>query len=521
MNNQYRTKNIQWKNLKMRLQGIKILDFSNSFQITKVILVLGVYFFSSVNSSAQESVKIGSKLFTESVILGEITSQLFEAKGLDTDHFEQLGGTRILWNALQAGEIDIYPEYTGTIIQEILQGKSVANFDELRTELRELGVGITDPIGFNNTYALGMKNEKPTSLKINAISDLKDHEALKYGFSNEFLDREDGWKGLRIHYALNSTNVTGLDHDLAYRGLDAGNIDVIDLYSTDAEIDYYNLKVLEDDLNFFPEYEAIFLYRLELENSNAEAVDVLKSMAGLISEEQMIGMNAAVKLNGKSDGATASEFIQNNLSITTEIKAETMWSRLLKNTWGHLYLVGISLGLAIIVAIPLGVLAAKVKSIESSLIGFVGVLQTIPSLALLVFMIPLLGIGSVPAMAALFLYSLLPIVRNTHSGIKNISEPVMESAYALGLPNSVILKKIELPIALPTILAGIKTSAVINVGTATLGALIGAGGYGQPILTGIRLDSTALILEGAIPAAVLALLVQGFFDLIEKRFVNS
>ena len=97
----------------------------------------------------------------------------------------------------------------------------------------------------------------------------------------------------------------------------------------------------------------------------------------------------------------------------------------------------------------------------------------------------------------------------------------MESAYALGLPNSVILKKIELPIALPTILAGIKTSAVINVGTATLGALIGAGGYGQPILTGIRLDSTALILEGAIPAAVLALLVQGFFDLIEKRFVNS
>jgi len=147
-------------------------------------------------------------------------------------------------------------------------------------------------------------------------------------------------------------------------------------------------------------------------------------------------------------------------------------------------------------------------------------LQTIPSLALLVFMIPLFGIGALPAIAALFLYSLLPIVRNTHSGIKTISEPIRESAKALGLPDSLILRKIELPMAVPSILAGIKTSAVINVGTATLGALIGAGGYGQPILTGIRLDSVPLILEGAIPAAVLALLVQGLFDLVERWLVE-
>jgi len=167
-----------------------------------------------------------------------------------------------------------------------------------------------------------------------------------------------------------------------------------------------------------------------------------------------------------------------------------------------------------------GIIAVKIKKLETLVLGFVGILQTIPSLALLVFMIPLFGIGTVPAMAALFVYSLLPIVRNTHSGIKNISQPLMESARALGLPEFLILMKIEIPLALPSILAGIKTSAVINVGVATLGALIGAGGYGQPILTGIRLDSIPLILEGAIPAAVLALLVQGFFDLIEKRVLR-
>ncbi|XWN37833.1 MAG: glycine betaine ABC transporter substrate-binding protein [Balneola sp.] len=478
-----------------------------------LVLLPGSFNFSLY---AQSAVKIGSKLFTESVILGEISSQLLEANEIQTSYTRQLGGTRILWNALLAGEIDIYPDYTGTIIQEILQKNEVEDFEELKLILKSYDVGITRPLGFNNTYALGMNKEKAQELNLNTVSDLRSVPELKYGFSNEFLDRNDGWKGLSEYYEINAKNVTGLDHDLAYRGLEAGNIDVIDLYSTDAEIEYYDLKVLKDDKDFFPDYQAVFLYRLELEDLNPEAVSLLRQLENFISEEEMVGMNAAVKLAGKSDSEVASNFLEKNLSLHTQIREDTLWTRLWKNTLGHLYLVGISLGIAIIIAIPLGIIAAKISWIESTLIGFVGILQTIPSLALLVFMIPLLGIGSVPAMAALFLYSLLPIVRNTHSGIKNISQPIMESAYALGLPNRVILKKIELPLAVPTILAGIKTSAVINVGTATLGALIGAGGYGQPILTGIRLDSTALILEGAIPAALLALMVQGFFDVIEK-----
>lgn len=134
-------------------------------------------------------------------------------------------------------------------------------------------------------------------------------------------------------------------------------------------------------------------------------------------------------------------------------------------------------------------------------------------------MIPLLGIGAPPAIVALFLYSLLPIVRNTHQGFTSIAPTLIESADALGLPRGARLWRVELPLASQSILAGIKTSAVINVGTATLGALIGAGGYGQPILTGIRLDDVSLIMDGAVPSAVLAVAVQGLFELSERLFV--
>lgn len=494
----------------------------NSSRSFFCFLLLLMFLLIPISTQAQEkeSVTIGSKLFTESVILGEISTQLLRAEGIPVNYYEQLGGTRILWNSLVQGEIDAYPDYTGTIVQEILQNTSISTFAELEQSLADFNIKATRPLGFNNTYALGMRRDQAKKLGIEKISDLRNHPELSHGYSNEFINRTDGWEGIRTAYNLNPNSVTGLDHDLAYRGLESGSIDVIDLYSTDAEIEYYDIKVLEDDRDFFPEYQAIYLYRSDLEERVPEAVRILNDLSGIISEEMMVSMNAEVKLEGVDSQLVASNFIQQNFGIETEIQTSGFWDRLWKNTWGHLYLVGISLGLAILMAIPTGILAVKVSAIENTVLGVVGVLQTIPSLALLVFMIPLFGIGALPAMAALFLYSLLPIVRNTHSGIKNIPQPTMESARALGLPNSVILRKIELPIAAPTILAGIKTSAVINVGTATLGALIGAGGYGQPILTGIRLDSIPLILEGAVPAALLALLVQGLFDLVEKQLAK-
>jgi osmoprotectant transport system permease protein len=148
-----------------------------------------------------------------------------------------------------------------------------------------------------------------------------------------------------------------------------------------------------------------------------------------------------------------------------------------------------------------------------------GVVQTIPSLALLAFLIPFLGIGAGPALVALFLYGLLPIVRNTYTGLTTIAPGLRESAEVLGLTPRARLVRIELPMAAPSILAGVQTSAVINVGTATLAALIGAGGLGEPILSGIQLRDTTLILEGAIPAALLALAVQAGFDLLERALV--
>jgi len=463
-------------------------------------------------SSAQT---IGSKSFTENVILGEIAMQL---TGAD-EHRKELGGTAILWNALLSGDIDIYPEYTGTLIQEILSGRlgNKPPFAALRDTLVRLGVGMTDPLGFNDTYVLGMRKETVERLGIIRISDLPNHPELRYGFSNEFMARADGWPSLQKAYHLPSMNVRGIDHDLGYRAIESGSIDVKDLYSTDAEIAYYDLATLEDDLRHFPEYRAVYLYRLDLDSKK---LDALQRITGRIDEHQMIAMNGRAKLDGVTEATIAREFVR-NLGLTTRgnDRTETWTDRLARNTKDHLFLVIVSLLAAIALAIPLGILAARNSLAGRIILGVVGAVYTIPSLALLVFMIPLLGIGGPPALVALFLYSLLPIVRNTHEGLIGIPRSLTESAVVLGLPERIILLKIKLPLASGSILAGIKTSAVINIGTATLGALIGAGGYGQPILTGIRLDDTALILEGAIPAAVLALLAQAIFDLSERWIV--
>ncbi len=464
-------------------------------------------------------IKIGSKKFTESVILGEMAYQLARTVNQDVVHRKEIGGTRVLWDALLKGDIDIYPEYTGTIRQEILSGQNVNNDSDMIKILNSKNIGMSKSLGFSDNYAIGMKKTQADKLNINNISDLRDHPELKFGFSNEFIDRKDGWHGLQQSYQLPQENVMGLDHDLAYRGLQQGSIDVVDFYSTDAEIKYYNLKVLKDDLHYFPEYKAVFLYRNNLEKEAPGSLAKILLLQGKIPDTTMIRLNADVKINGESESAAAAFFIKEKFRITTQIDQETLWSNLWKNTKDHLFLVIISLLGAIILSIPLGVLAYKNKNSSNIILGVVGIIQTIPSLALLVFMIPLLGIGSWPAILALFLYSLLPIVRNTFTGLEGIPVHIKDSAEVLGLTPFAKLRLIELPIALPSILAGIKTSAVINVGTATLGALIGAGGYGQPILTGIRLDNISLILQGAVPAAILALMVQGLFDLIERIFV--
>ncbi len=486
-----------------------------------LLSTLSILCFLNVASAAdfQTPFQVGSKKFTESVILGDMVTLLVESQGVPAIHRDQLGGTRILWNALRKGDIDVYPEYTGTITREILASENLQSEEEIRRSISRSGILMSQPLGFNNTYALGMKEDQAEHLGITKISDLRKHPQLKFGFANEFMNRQDGWPGLRQAYRLPQRDVRGLEHELAYIGLQSGTIQVTDLYSTDAEIAYSHLRTLKDDLNFFPAYDAVLLYRADLVNRWPKGVRTMLKLEGRISESHMIRMNEQAKINKIPASTVAADFLRQELGTPVRAQKESLFQNFILRTWEHLSLVGISLGAAIVLSIPLGILAARYHHQGQIILGAVGIIQTVPSLALLVFMIPLLGIGSAPAIVALFLYSLLPIVRNTHSGLQNIPFEVRDSAEALGLPYRNRLWLIELPLASPSILSGIKTSAVINVGTATLGALIGAGGYGQPILTGIRLDDMSLILQGAVPAAGLALCVQEAFDLAERYFV--
>lgn len=467
-------------------------------------------------------VRVGSKTFTESVILGELAALLIRDGGGKVLHRRELGGTRILWEALRLGEIDIYPDYTGTIRQETLADLRLDSDADLEAALGELDIFLTRPIGFNNTYRIGVRSVIARRLSIRTISDLVRHPDLRMGFSNEFMDRGDGWPSLRDRYGLPQRDVRGMNHDLAYTALMEDSIDVMDTYATDARIQQFDVHLLDDDMNHFPVYDAVFLYRRDLLERAPEIVASLRRIEGRIDEGHMTRMNARVTIDAAPELRVAADFLHSELGVTLQVHVATRSERVWQRTKEHVALVAISLGAAMMVAVPLGIIAVRRPRTGQIILATVGIIQTIPSLALLVILIkPLGSIGAPPAIVALFLYSLLPIVRNVYAGLHDVSPSLLESADALGLPRRARLLLVELPLAARTILAGIKTAAVINIGFATLGALIGAGGYGQPILTGIRLNNYALILEGALPAAVLALFVQGLFELAERALVSK
>jgi osmoprotectant transport system permease protein len=464
-----------------------------------------------------EPLRVGSKRFTESYILGEIIAQSVPGGAA---YKPGLGNTGILYAALKAGSIDVYPEYTGTIAREILGLRGSFTLAGLNARLAPEGLGVALPLGFSNGYALAMREAEAGRLSVRTLSELARHPALRFGLSQEFIARADGWPVLENAYALPQVP-TGLDHGLAYEAIAAGKIDVMDIYSTDAKIERYGLRVLDDDRGVFPRYDAVLLYRLDLPRRLPQAWQALQALQGRISERQMIRMNAAAELEHKRFADIARAFLAGGeagaasaRSFLGELFGPDFW----RLTREHLLLVFASLAAGIAVALPLGVLAAKKDALAQPILGAVGVIQTIPALALLAFLIPLLGsIGRAPALIALFLYSLLPIVRNTHAGIAGVGQGMREAASALGLLPRDQLLLIELPLAAPAILAGIKTSAVIGVGTATIAAFIGAGGYGERIAQGLALNDNATLLAGAIPAAVLALIIQGAFELLERH----
>ena len=484
--------------------------------LPNLLPLLFLFLIGTVFPATANPITIGSKKFTESYVLGEIARRALNDAGIAAEHRQGMGGTIILWQGLRGGQIDAYPEYTGTIGQEILKNGRQLSFQEIRDALGKFGVGMTEPLGFNNTYALVMRRSEAQRLGVRTISDLRKHPELRLGLTHEFLDRQDGWRPLHERYGLPQQSVVGIDHALGYAALANGSIDVKDAYSTDAKIEENDLVVLEDDLRFFPKYDSVFLFRSSM---SPDAIGALRRLEGTLDEKRMIHLNVEAERT-KNYTIAANLYFEDGGSSANSV-GESFPHKLARWTLRHLELAGFSLLLSVIIGIPLGIIASRGGVIGQGILGFASIVQTIPALALLALLVPVpfFGISVRTAITALFLYGLLPIVRNTASGLQDIPRSLRESAIALGLSPFIRLWQIYLPMASRSILSGIKTSAVINIGTATLAALIGAGGLGEPILSGLNLNDHATILQGAIPAALLALLVQWLFDILDRVLI--
>ena len=492
----------------------------------RVLLCCLLALFAGGASAADDRLRIGSKRFTESYILAQVLAQTAQQAQpqVPTDVLQGLGNTAIVYEALRAGSIDAYVEYTGTINLEILKAGSALPIDAMRAQLKVLGLGVGIPLGFNNGYALAMRADTAQRLGIAKLSDLARHPTLKLGLSNEFIGRADGWGGLAQRYGL-PHQPSGLDHGLAFDAVSGGQVDVIDIYTTDAKIAHLGLLVLTDDAGHFPRYDAVLLYRLDLPQRFPAAWAALQRLEGSIDEAQMIAMNARAELQSVAFDTIARDHLAG--AAASQAGSGGFWARLWGRFWGpdllrltlqHLGLVLAAVAAATLIGVPLATAVAGHERARALVLGATGVLQTVPSLALLALLISLLGrIGSLPALLALMLYALLPIMRNTCIGLAEVPAGLKEAARALALSPRHQLRFVELPLALPVIVAGVRTATSIAVGTATIAAFIGAGGYGERIVTGLALNDKALLVAGAVPAAALALVFEGFFEWLERR----
>lgn len=497
-------------------------------RIFKYYLLLTFLVLIPFTGFSSDKIVIGSKKFPESRLLAEIAAQLIENNSdLQVDRRLGLGGTLICFEAIHQGEIDIYPEYTGTGLTAILKidnppRDAIASFDMVKAEfLKRYNIRWFSSLGFENSYAIAAR-ENIKAEKISGLKSLKDE--IKLGFSHEFINRPDGYQGLKEWYDLEDLDVKGMEHGLAYMAIEQGQIDVTDAYLTDGKLARYDLKILEDDRGFFPAYLASLIAREELLQNNPALQDLLNKLSGRISEKEMRKLNYLVEVERKPVEEVAGDFLlkEGLIGESAIIKSSFFDKALLQQTLRHVFLTLLATLLSVLAGIPLGIYIVQNHRAEWFVLGFANIVQTIPSLAILGLMIPLLGIGLKPTLAALFLYGLLPIIRNTHAGIRGINRELMESGISMGLNRRQLLYMLQLPLAAPVIMAGIKTSMVINIGTATLAAFIGAGGLGDFIITGITLNDHNLIIKGAVPAALLALLINyllGFVErVVEPRF---
>jgi osmoprotectant transport system permease protein len=430
-----------------------------------------------------------------------------------------LGGTGLTYRALESGAIDLYPEYTGTLARVLLKDPSLSTPDAIRERLRARGLTVSASLGFANTYALAVRADTAERLGLRSIGDLGRHPELRAAFSSGFLEREDGWPGLRARYGLRLARVQVMEHALTYRALAAGDVDLMDVYSTDGQLERLSLRLLDDDRRFFPDYSAVLLARREMtERYPRTWARLREALEGRLDGAGMARLNAMADLDGRRVPEVAAAFLGRSGPAGRGAPREAL-AELYVLSLDHLALVLVSVGAAVVLGIPMGVVAARYRRAGQLELSAIGMLQTVPALALLMFMIPMFGIGTGPALVALSLYALLPIARNTYAGLMAIDRALLEIADVLRLPPLRRLLRIELPLAAIAIMAGIKTAAVTTVGTATLAAFIGGGGYGVLIVRGLALDDTATILAGAAPAALMALAFHGLFEVLDRVVV--
>lgn len=489
-------------------------------------------------------VVIASKPFGESYLLAELFAQLLESRGIRVERRPGLGATEIAFGALRSSAIDVYPEYTGAGLLAILHDPldSAMKADPRRTYAHvarrfaeTYGVQWLAPLGFQNGYAIAVRRETASRYGLRTLSDLaRAGPELVAGFTADFIGRPDGLAGLSNAYGMRFKSVKPLAPAVKYVALAESAVDVIDGYSTDGLLAKYELTTLVDDRAFFPPYEAAAVISPRMSRERADAIAVLGLLSGRLDEASMRSYNRRVEVDGEPIPAVARTMLQSlGLTIRADSVAPApssdnqlatgllafMWQRrdeTLALTSRHLQLVLIALLAAVMVAVPLGLILERARVGAEWVVGALGVLQTIPGIALLAFMIPLLGVGVWPALVALWLYALYPIARNTYTGVRSADPEAVDACEAMGATAVQRLLWVRLPLAAPIVVAGVRTAAVITVGAATLAAFIGAGGLGEPIVTGLALADSRLILSGALPAALLAILVDGGLALVER-----
>lgn len=469
-------------------------------------------------------VRVGSLRDVEGNVLGELFAQAIEAAGeVRVERRLGLGGTGVVLAALAAREIDLLPQYSGVLADLILGQPALTNFDSIRVLARSKGYDVSGPLGFNNTYGIGFRRSVAEAAGLRRISELRGRP-WRGAVTPEFEQSANGLTSMTKGYGLVLGPVRSMEHALSYVALARGEVDFVDVYTTDATIRQQDLVVLEDDRGVFVRYDGLVLARSGLANEFPRSWAALAALEGRLTDSTMTRLNRAFEIDRRPVADIAAEFLAGQaprsggpLIVPRGPAPAGRWWQL---TIEHLLLVGLSLGIALVVGLPLGVAVSHRPQVAKGVLSVVGVIQTVPGIALLCFFIPIFGIGWQPAVYALALYALLPIVQGVITGLQQIDGGLREVASVLGMTPWERRRRVELPLAAPAVLAGIRVAAVINVGTAALAALIGAGGFGTLIVTGLALNDWRVVMQGALPSAGLAVLLHLSFSAVEARVVR-